>query len=84
MGGVIDFLEEAEDELVLGIESESACSEEDLSDISASLARVGIEGEEGMEFGNAFRSEDGVLGSNILSQDCLELFLLNFTLRHGS
>jgi hypothetical protein len=84
VGAVVDFLEEAEDELVLGVESERAGGEEDLADIGPALTGVCVEGEEGMQFGDALGSEDGVLGSDVLGQHGLEFLLLDFSLRHGS
>ena len=48
-GGVLDLMEKAEDKLILRVESEGACSEEEFSDISSALAGVSVEGEEGME-----------------------------------
>lgn len=82
VGGLVDFLDESEDKLVLGIKSESASSEEDISGISSSLARIGIEGEEGVQFGNAFGTEHWVLGADVLGKHCLELLLLDLTLGH--
>jgi hypothetical protein len=46
MGGVINFLDESVDELILGIKAEDVGSEEDLSDVSSSLAWISIEREE--------------------------------------
>lgn len=43
VGGVIDFLDESVDEFILGIKSESAGSEKDISCIGSSLTRIGIE-----------------------------------------
>lgn len=48
VGCVVDFLDEPEDEFIFGIKSEGASSEKDISCISSPLARIGIEGEEGV------------------------------------
>ena len=82
VGGVVDLLDEPEDELVFGIESEGAGSEKDISCISSSLAGIGIEGEEGVQFGNAVGAEHWVLGTDVLGKHCLQLFLLDLTLGH--
>lgn len=82
IGGVVDFLDEPEDEFVLGIKSEGAGSEKDISCISSSLARIGIEREEGVQFGNAIGAEHWILGTDVLGKHCLELLLLNLTLGH--
>lgn len=61
MSGVLNFLKQAEDKLILGLESESAGSEEEFSDISTSLARVGIKREESMQLTDGVGGKDGVL-----------------------
>jgi hypothetical protein len=78
----VDFLKHSEDELVFLVEAEGGGGQEDISDVSPSLSGVGVEGEEGVELGNGFRGEDGVLGSDVLGEDGLEFLLLNFLLAH--
>lgn len=82
MGPVVDLLEESEDELVFVVESEGAGGDEEFADIGPSLAGIGVEGEEGVQFLDAVGGEDGVLGSDVLGEDCLELLLLGFALGH--
>ena len=53
MSGILNLVEQSENVLVLGVESESAGSEEDFAGIGTALPGIGIEGEEGMEFSDA-------------------------------
>jgi hypothetical protein len=46
LGGIINFLDESVDELILGIKAQDIGSEEDLSDVSSSLAWISIERKE--------------------------------------
>lgn len=52
VSGVVGFLNKPEDEFILGIETESAGSHEHISDVCSPLPGVGIEREEGVEFGD--------------------------------
>jgi hypothetical protein len=82
VGAVIDLLEESEDELVFEVESEGASGDEEFADIGSSLPGIDVKGEEGVQFLNGFGGEDGVLGSDVLGEDGLELLLLGFALGH--
>jgi hypothetical protein len=82
VGGIINLLDESVDELILGVESKSVCSEEDLPHVSSPLARIGIEGEESMKFRNMISGKDWIFSTNVLRQHGLELFLLDFLLGH--
>jgi hypothetical protein len=82
VSGVVDLLDQPEDQLVFGIESESTGSEKDFSDIGSSLARISVEVEEGLELSNALSAEDRILGADVLGKDCFELFLLDLFLGH--
>lgn len=48
----MNFLEEAEHELVLGVQSEGAGSHEQISNISSPLSGVSVEGEQGVKLGD--------------------------------
>ena len=77
---VLDVINDAEHELVFGIESKSAGSHEELPDISPAHPRVTVEAEQGMNFSNGFGGEDRVLGADVLGEHSLEFLLLCVTL----
>jgi len=79
---IMDFVKKSEDELVFGIETKSACSHEDVSDVGSSLSGISIEGEESMKFGNVIGWEDGVFGGDVFTEDGFEFFLLDFSFGH--
>lgn len=58
----MNFLEETEHELVLGVQSEDVGSHEQISNIGSPLPGVSVEGEQGVELGDVLGREDGVFG----------------------
>ena len=55
---------------------------EEVSAIGSSLSGVSVEGEEGVEFGDVFGEEYGVLGGDVFCEDGFELFFLDFLFAH--
>lgn len=82
MSSLVDVVENSEDELVLGVKTKGGGSEEEVSDIGSSLAGISVEGEQSVELSDAIGGENGVLGADVLGEDGLELFLLNFFSAH--
>lgn len=80
--GIMNFLQESEDNFVFGVKSESWGGEKDISNICSMLPRVSIQGEDLMNLGNVIRTKDGVFRSNILGKDGFEFFLLELFFWH--
>lgn len=62
MSGILDLLEESENEFVFVVESEGACGHEEIANICSSLSGVSVKREECVEFGDVLGGEDWVLG----------------------
>jgi len=82
MGGVMDFREKSEDELVFGVKAKGAGSQENVSDISSSLSGISIKWEESVKFSDMFGRENWVFGGNIFAKDGFEFFVLDLLLGH--
>lgn len=78
----MDLLDEPEDELVLGVESEGGGGEEDVPDIGPPLPWVGVEGEDCVEFGDVVGAEHWIFGADVLGEHSLQLLLLDLSLAH--
>lgn len=79
---IVDFLDQSEDELVLGVKAEGRGSQEDISHICSPLAWVSIEGEDSMQFSNMLSAENWIFGSNIFGQHSLQFLLLDLLPAH--
>jgi hypothetical protein len=78
----VDFVDKSEDKLVFGIEAESGGGKEDVPNIGSPLTRISVEGENCVELSNVISAEDGVLGSDVLGKDGLQILLLEFSFGH--
>lgn len=74
-GSFSDLLEDSVDKFVFGVELEDFGGHEDVSDIEHSLSGVGVEVEQVVEIFQLILVEEGVLGSNVLFHDSLEVLL---------
>ena len=79
---VSDFLEDSEDDLVVVVKPKGAGSHENVLDIDSSLPGIGVEWEKGVDFGDGIGSEDGVFSGDILGEDGLKVFGLDFLFGH--
>ena len=77
-----NFVEDSEDDVILGIKSKSSGGQEKISDINSSLSGISIEWEQSVDFGDGVRGEDGVFSGDILGEDSLEVFGLNLSSAH--
>jgi hypothetical protein len=82
VGAVIDVLEETEDELVFGVEAESAGSDEEVASVCSSLSGVCVEAEEGVELLDVLGRQHWVLGGDVFAEDGLEFLVLNLFFGH--
>jgi hypothetical protein len=82
MGGVMDFGEESENEFVFAVKAKSACSQQNISNVSSPLPGVSVKREKSVKFGDVLGREDGVLGGNVFREHGFEFLFLDLPFGH--
>jgi hypothetical protein len=82
VSAVVNFVEKSDDNLVFWVKAQGGGGEQNVSNISSSLTRIGVKRENCVDFGDVVGWEDRIFWSDVLGEDGFEILLCDLFLWH--